>query len=264
MVHFGGLTADMDRIGQLARTREFAVIEDAAHAHGAEWQGQRAGSFGVCAAFSFQNSKAMTAGEGGILTTNDRETASRARSLNDGGRREDGDWFEHFELGSNFRMTALQAALLSAQLQDLTNRMRRREENAEILREAVAAPGISFQARPDGANAHGLYLLVGRVDEKAFGVNRDEFVRAMEAEGVPCRRFYPRALYQNPLYAGPGAPAHRVQPCPQAEQAVKDSFWISHRVLSGGGEDTLDIHRAISKIHEAYQPAAPWGEAPVN
>ena len=264
IVHFGGLPADMDRIGDIARARKFAILEDAAHAHGSEWHGQRAGGFGVCAAFSFQNSKTMTSGEGGILTTNDEELAARARSLNDGGRRAGEGWFDHFELGSNFRMTALQAALLSAQLEERTDRIRRREENVAVLRDVVRAPGVSFQARPDGANAHSYYLLIGRIDEKAFGVNRDEFVRAMEAEGVPCRPFYPHTLYQNPLYSGPDAPPHRAEPCPKAEQAVKDSFWISHRVLSGDNQDTLDISRAISKIHQAFQPAKSKGETPIN
>ena len=264
VVHFGGLTANMDRIGEIARARQFAILEDAAHAQGSEWHGQRAGGFGVCAAFSFQNSKTMTAGEGGILTTNDGELAARARSLNDGGRRAGEGWFDHFELGSNFRMTAFQAALLSGQLEELTDRVRRRAENVAVLRDVVRAPGVSFQARPEGANAHSYYLLIGRIDEKTFGVNRDEFVRAMEAEGIPCRPFYPHTLYQNPLYKGPDAPPHRVEACPEAEQAVKDSFWISHRVLSGDNEDILDISRAISKIHDAFQPAKSKGETPIN
>ena len=67
IVHFGGLPADMDRIGEIARERKFAILEDAAHAHGAEWHGRRVGGFGACATFSFQNSKTMTSGEGGIL-----------------------------------------------------------------------------------------------------------------------------------------------------------------------------------------------------
>ena len=263
-VHFGGLTADMDRIRELPRTRKFVILEDAAHAHGAEWHGQRAGSLGLGAAFSFQSSKTMTAGEGGILTTNDKELAARARSLSDGGRRTTEDWFDHFELGSNFRMTALQAALLSAQLEGLTNRIRLRSENVAVLRDLVRTPGVSFQTQPEEATTHSLYLLVGRIDEKNFGIDRDGFVRAMEAEGIPCRPFYPHTLYQNPLYVGPQAPPHRIEPCPEAELAVKDSFWISHRVLSGNNEDTLDISRAISKIHEAFQPQKSKGETPIN
>ena len=264
VVHFGGLAADMDRIGEIARAGKFAILEDAAHAQGSEWHGQRAGSFGVCSVFSFQNSKTMTAGEGGILTTNDGELAARARSLNDGGRRAGEGWFDHFELGSNFRMTAFQAALLSAQLEELSDRIRHREENVTVLLDVVRAPGVSFQARPEGANAHSYYLLIGRIDEKTFGVNRDEFVRAMEAEGIPCRPFYPHTLYQNPLYSESGAPPHRAEACPEAEQAVKDSFWISHRVLSGDNDDTLDISRAISKIRDAFQPAKSKGKTPIN
>ena len=264
VVHFGGLPADMDRIGEIAREKKIAIVEDAAHAHGSEWHGQRVGGFGVCAAFSFQNSKTMTSGEGGILTTNDGELAVRARSFSDGGRRMGEGWFDHFEPASNFRMTAFQAAVLSAQIEELMDRLRLRSENVAVLRDVVRAPGISFQARPDGANEHSYYLLIGRIDEKAFGVNRDEFVRAMEAEGVPCRPFYPHTLYQNPLYTGSDAPPHRVEPCAEAEQAVKDSFWIPHRVLAGDNEDTLDISRAISKIHAAFQPTKSKGRTPIN
>jgi dTDP-4-amino-4,6-dideoxygalactose transaminase len=264
VVHFGGLPVDMDRIGKIARDHKLVIIEDAAHAHGAEWHGQRVGSFGLCAAFSFQNSKTMTAGEGGILTTNSEELAIRARSLNDGGRRETKGWFDHFELGSNFRMTAIQAALLSAQLQRLARRIHLREENVAILRDAVRTPGISFQVQPDAVTAHSFYLLVGRVNEKNFGVDRDEFVKAMEAEGIPCRPFYPHALYQNPLYTDPESPPHRVEPCPEAELATKDSFWIPHRALAGNSEDTLDISRAISKVYEAFQPEKPKGKTPIN
>ena len=264
VVHFGGLPVDMDRIGKISQDHKLVIIEDAAHAHGAEWHGQRVGSFGLCGTFSFQNSKTMTAGEGGILTTNSEELAIQARSVNDGGRRETEGWFNHFELGSNFRMTAFQAALLSAQLQKLTERIHLREENVAILRDAVCTPGISFQVQPDSVTAHSFYLLVGRIDEKTFGVNRDEFVKAMEAEGIPCRPFYPHPLYKNSLYTEPESPLHRVEPCPEAEFATKDSFWISHRALAGSSEDTLDISRAISKIHEAFQPEKSNGKPSIN
>ncbi len=79
-VHFGGVMADMDRIEDVASRHNLVVIEDAAHAHGSEWKGKRAGSIGRAGTFSFQNTKVMTAGEGGIMTTNDHEVAASARS----------------------------------------------------------------------------------------------------------------------------------------------------------------------------------------
>jgi dTDP-4-amino-4,6-dideoxygalactose transaminase len=251
-VHFGGVLADMDRILDFADAKNLFVIEDAAHAHGAEWHGQRAGSLGLAGTFSFQNSKPMTSGEGGIIITRDAALAERARSLVNCGRRAGHGWFEHFELASNYRLSGLQAAVLLAQLERLAGQVRDRERNLKILRDNLSAPGLLFQVAPQGANVQTLYLLVGRVDEDVFGIGRDAFVAALEAEGIPCRPFYPHPLYANPMFRDL---PHRIDPCPVAERACQDSFWLPQRVLMGSEEDTLDIARAIAKIYEAVKPA---------
>jgi dTDP-4-amino-4,6-dideoxygalactose transaminase len=251
VVHFGGVVADMDRILDVADAKNLLVIEDAAHAHGAEWHGQRAGSLGLAGTFSFQNSKPMTAGEGGILITRDAALAERARSLVNCGRRAGHGWFEHFELTSNYRLSGLQAAVLLAQLERLTEQVRSREQNLKVLYAKLAAPGLFFQTAPQGSNIRTLYLLVGRVDEDVFGIGRDEFVAALEAEGIPCRPFYPHPLYANPVFR---ELPHRLDPCPVAERACKDSFWLPQRVLMGSEEDTLDIAQAIAKIYEVVKP----------
>jgi dTDP-4-amino-4,6-dideoxygalactose transaminase len=243
----------MDQLESLASRHKLALIEDAAHAHGAEWNGRRAGSFGAGAVFSFQNSKVMTAGEGGIVVTNNRELAARARSFANCGRREGHGWFEHFELASNYRLGGLQAAVLLAQLERLVDQILLRRQNADTLRNALKTPGIAFQQAPKKADVHSLYLLVGRVDENVFGASRHEFVQAMQAEGVPCSPFYPHPLYKNPVYE---SHPFRALDCPVAEAACGDSFWLHLRTLMGGEEDTLDIARAIGKIHEVYKTAA--------
>ena len=260
VVHFAGQMADVNRIGDVAEEHGLIVIEDAAHAHGAEWDGKRAGSFGLCGTFSFQNSKVMTAGEGGIITTNDAELAARARSLADCGRRPGQGWFHHFELGTNFRITGFQAAVLLAQLERLVDQILLRRENFDAVREALKTPGVRLQQAPESADPHTLYLLPGRIDEKLFGVDRDEFVRAMLAEGVPCVPFYPHPLYKNPMYE---TLAHRAEPCPVAEQVCNDSFWFPLRTLMGNREDALDIVGAIDKVHQAYKPAAE-GKVAIN
>ena len=253
VVHFGGVLADMDRILDITDKKKLLVLEDAAHAHGGEWHGQRAGSLGLAGTFSFQNSKPMTAGEGGILITNDEVLAERARSLVNCGRRKGHGWFEHFELASNYRLSGFQAAVLLAQLERLAEQVRHREQNLKVFLENLTAPGLFFQITPQGANVQTLYLLVGRVDEDVFGIGRDEFVAALEAEGIPCRRFYPHPLYANPMFR---ELPHRVEPCPVAERACKDSFWLPQRVLMGSEEDTLDIARAIAKIYEVVKPTS--------
>lgn len=250
-VHFSGIMLDMDRLAETAAGLNLTVIEDAAHAHGAEWQGRRAGSFGLCGTFSFQNSKSMTAGEGGILVTNDKDVAAAAASFANCGRRAGHGWFDHFELAPNYRLSGFQAAVLMAQLERLPLQMRTREANRDALLELVSAPGITFQDAGEGANTQTHYLLLGRIDEKAFGMTRDDFVRAMEAEGIPCRAYYPHPLYKNPMYQSARS---RIMPCPVAEQACLDSFWMPQNVLLGDEEDTGDIVRAIDKISDAVKP----------
>ena len=246
-VHFGGPLADMDRLMRLAAERSLILIEDAAHAHGSEWQGRRAGSFGLAGTFSFQNSKVMTAGEGGMLVTNDAGYAERARSLANQGRRPAEGWFHHYILGSNFRLTALQAAVLLAQLERLPDQIRLRTRNASYLSAELAdVAGLCFQQVPAQVNAHSHYLLLGRVDARRFGMTRDEFHRALTAQGIPCTPFYPHPLYGNPIYRSGGC---RVEPCPMAEECVRDAFWLPHRVLMGSEDTTREIASAIRKLH---------------
>ncbi|MCC6862935.1 MAG: DegT/DnrJ/EryC1/StrS family aminotransferase [Bryobacterales bacterium] len=241
-VHFGGAMADMDRLMSLARERGLAVIEDAAHAHGSEWRGRRAGSYGLTGSFSFQNSKVMTAGEGGMLTTNDPGFAERAHSIANQGRRTGGGWFHHYILGSNFRLSALQAAVLLAQLERLPEQIRQRTCNAQRLcRELADLPGITWQRIAPEANVHSYYLLLGRIDSAKSGYTRDKFQKALAERGITCT-YYPHPLYANPVYQT--LPC-RAEPCPVAEATIQDAFWLSHRLLMGNEADTLQVAEAV-------------------
>ena len=251
-VHFGGVVADIDRLSNLAADRGFLLIEDAAHAHGAEWYGSRAGGLGTCGIFSFQNSKAMTAGEGGILTTNDETLAAKARSIANAGRLPGRGWFEHFEIGTNLRMTAVQAALLSSQLERLQYQIRLRAANFAHFCEGLAeVDGFELQEPPAGATAQTRYIVPGRITEKLFGLGRDDFVRAVQAEGIPVRPFYPHPLYANPVFR---QLPHRTLPCPIAEQATRDSIWLPLSLFMGTQEDAADAARAIAKVHRSSRP----------
>jgi dTDP-4-amino-4,6-dideoxygalactose transaminase len=246
VVHFGGPLADMDRLMALAAERNLILIEDAAHAHGSEWDGRRAGSLGVAGSFSFQNSKVMTSGEGGILTTRDAEFAERARSLGNQGRRTGGGWFHHYTLGTNSRITAWQAAVLLAQLERLPEQIRQRTHNAALLKKELArVDGLAFQQAPPKASVNSYYLLLGRIDERKFGMSRDEFHKRVTAAGVPCAPFYPHPLYGNPLYQQGGC---RVEPCPVSEACIQDAFWFPHRVLMGDEETTRQIAAVIKAV----------------
>ena len=136
VVHFAGHPADLDQLTELCNQRGLVMIEDCAHAHGAEWHEQRVGSFGSFGSFSFQASKNMTAGEGGILITNDADLAERARSIGNQGRRTGGAWYEHPRLGTNARLTGFQAALLLNQLRRLPEQLATRMD-ARIACEKV-------------------------------------------------------------------------------------------------------------------------------
>ncbi len=245
-VHFGGPMADMDRLGALARDRGLILIEDAAHAHGSEWNGRRAGSFGRAGIFSFQNSKVMTAGEGGMLVTNDADLAARARSLANQGRRPGSGWFHHFTLGTNYRMTALQAAVLLAQLERLSEQICLRRRNAEALKAALSdVEGICWQQAAPAAARHSHYLLLGRVDARRFGAGRDALCEALAARGIPCTPFYPHPLYANPVYQSGGC---RLEPCPVAEECVRDAFWLPHRVLMSDAEGMAELAAVIRSV----------------
>ncbi len=241
-VHFGGPLAEIEQLDAIARERGILLLEDAAHAQGSEWNGRRAGSFGHAASFSFQNGKVLTAGEGGIVTTNDEALAVAMRSLANCGRRAGENFFNHYELGTNFRLTGLQAAVLVAQLERLPDQISLRTRNAERIRQEVDLPGLTWQKLPPQVNRHSQYLLLGRIDAARLGRTRDEFHRSLSAAGVPATPFYPHALYQNPLYQRGGC---RVEPCPVAEACVRDAFWLPHRVLMGDEALTAEIIGAL-------------------
>jgi len=246
VVHFGGPLADMDRLMALASERNLILIEDAAHAHGSEWNGRRAGSMGVAGSFSFQNSKVMTSGEGGIVVTRDADFAERARSLANQGRRTGQGWFTHYTLAANYRLSAWQAAVLLAQLERLPEQIRQRNHNAALLRKGLAdIEGITFQQIPPQVNANSYYLLLGRIDEAKLGMSRDEFHEGVTAAGIPCTPFYPHPLYGNPVYQQGRC---RVDPCPVSEACIRDAFWLPHRVLMADEETTHEIAAAIKEV----------------
>jgi dTDP-4-amino-4,6-dideoxygalactose transaminase len=237
-VHFGGPLADMDKLTSLTREAGVMLIEDAAHAHGSEWRGQRAGSFGAWASFSFQNGKVLTAGEGGALTTNDPKLAAEFRSLANQGRRTASEGgaghFHHYRLASNYRITALQVAVLMAQFERLPEQIALRRSREALLR--ASAPAVRWQAIPEAVNVHCNYLLLGRTPD------RDALCARLTQAGVPNTPFYPHPLYANPLYQS-GQAACRVTPCPVTEDCLRDAFWLPHRVLHADEESIRAIAR---------------------
>ncbi len=240
-VHFGGTMCDIEAIAAICRKHNLQLIEDAAHAHGSEWNGQRAGSFGIAGSFSFQNGKVLCAGEGGMLLSSDREFAETARSIANCGRTAGRSFYEHARLGTNFRLTAFQAAVLLAQFERLPGQIQRRTANVKLLNALLSdVEEIIWQEQPSAITVNSWYLLVGRL----VGGSRDEFAAALTSAGVPCTPFYPYTLYGNPLYR---ENCCRVMECPVAEARVRDSFWLPHRVLLADGETIEEIAKLIRR-----------------
>ncbi|MFD2078103.1 dTDP-4-amino-4,6-dideoxygalactose transaminase [Actinopolymorpha cephalotaxi] len=265
-VHLAGHPADLDRLTDLAVKHGLALIEDAAHAHGARWRGRGVGSFGTFGCWSFQASKNMTAGEGGMVVTSDDELADRAWSFHHCGRSRAGAWYDHGILGGNYRLTEFQSAILLAQLADLDEQVARREHSARILDEGLSRiDGLSPLARDPRCTTHGYHLYQFLYDPQAFGgLPRERFTAALNAEGIPCspgygvpldrqgvfaqRRFDQRATGFDPAYA---ATDYGRLDLPETERFCADLVWIPQQVLLGSDADQADIVTAAEKLSAA-------------
>jgi len=253
VVHFAGHPADLDQLTELCDRRGLLMIEDCAHAHGAEWHERRVGSFGSFGSFSFQGSKNMTAGEGGILVTNDAALAEGARAISNQGRRTGGAWYEHVTLGTNARLTGFQAALLLNQLQRLPQQVATRMERARRLRAGLRKiPGLkpTPEMLDERVTAHGFHLFSMRFDQDAFaGVSRSRVIEALQAEGLPVTAGYPQPIYRNELFK---QHAHVVHDCPEAEGYCRTSVWLPQNALLA---DEQWIDEAIAAFQKVWERA---------
>ena len=254
-VHIGGGPADLDRIMKIAREHGLRVIEDAAQAHGAEWNGRRIGGDGDMAIWSFQSSKNLTSGEGGALSTNNEEMGEDAWSIMNCGRRKDRQWYEHFILGSNFRMTEFQAAILLKQLAKVEGQMKIRDKNASYLAKRMKeVEGVTPLESYPQTTRHAHHLFIMRYDSHSFGgVPKEKFVQAMNKEGIPLAPGYTVPLHELPAirnyslpYANLDYSATRL---PVTERACKEEgMWFHQSVLLGTKNDMDDIVDAFLKV----------------
>ncbi len=270
-VHVGGRMADMDRLNAVAAQRGLRVLEDAAHAWGSQWRGRGAGTLGQGGTFSFQVSKNITAGEGGILVTDDETLADLCRSFSHCGRRAGGPWYDHDYLGSNLRLTEFQAAVLLAQLRRLPDQMARREASAALLDRALRGlEGILLLSPEPRMTRRSYHMYILRVDEAALGISRDRFLEALCAEGVPASKGWYQPLYRNRVFQDAHkGPAHGIisplankgvrytdTKCRVCEQVCRDAVWISHQALLAGEAQVNQIADAVAKVvHHAGELA---------
>jgi dTDP-4-amino-4,6-dideoxygalactose transaminase len=261
VVHFGGRPAEMDSFQRLAVRHGLALVEDAAHAHGARYRGIPVGGWGDVATFSFQSFKLMTAGEGGMIVSRSADIIEKCWSYCNQGRRRDGGWFDHYTLGSNYRISAFQAAVLGAQFRKLPQQSQLRALNVAYFRERLrTVDGLSLAEDDPRVQRNPYYLLTMRYRPEAFsGLPRDLMLSALQAEGVPFKPTYPHPLYRNPLFANesgimsrfPGwhCPQDYTQlSLPEAERVCRDGVWLSHTAFLGDKHDVDDVIEAVKKV----------------
>jgi dTDP-4-amino-4,6-dideoxygalactose transaminase len=269
VVHFGGQPADMDRIGKIAQKHGLPIIEDAAHAHGCEWKGKKAGSLSLFSSFSFQSSKNMNAGEGGIICTNDKKLAQECDSLMWAGRKVGRPWYEFHRLGWNYRITEFQAAILRVQLTRLKKQVQHRDEMATYLsRKLQRLKGVSPLRRDPRCTRHGFHIYMFRYDEPTVGMPRKRFIDALVAEGIPAFSGYTFPLYRNPMFLNKrfingsfplGTPYHDdidyaafADKCPVSERACRyEAVWLPQNCFLGTRADMDDIATAVEKVLSA-------------
>jgi 3-amino-5-hydroxybenzoate synthase len=250
-VHMAGMMADMDALPKLAADNGIQIVQDAAHAHGAQWHGKKVGELGSIAAFSFQNGKLMTAGEGGAVLFPDAELYELGFLRHSCGRPRSDTKYMHRTSGSNFRLNEFSASVLRGQLGRLDGQIDTREARWPLLAGLLAdIPGVVPQGADPRADRNPHYMamfrLPGVTEER-----RDELVRAMVAAGLPAFVAF-RAIYRCDGFWETGAPEQTVAEiaarCPNTEAIYRDSIWLHHRTLLGTEAQMHEIARVVAEV----------------
>lgn len=252
-VDFGGVPVNLDAIKEICERHGLLLIEDAAHSLGSAYKGSPIGSIADIATFSFHPVKTVTTAEGGAVATNDPELAKRVQLFAKHGitrnrkwleHPDEGDWYyEQLELGYNYRMSDLQAALGTSQLSRLDEFKARRQEIVERYNEAFAEiPEISFQhdGDPDNTARH-LYCV--RFDIDSLGVDRRFIFDALRAEGIGVNVHY-LPVYRLPYYQNL---SYDQLACPNANAYYDQAITLPlHYCMSDNDVD--DVIEAVKKV----------------
>jgi dTDP-4-amino-4,6-dideoxygalactose transaminase len=260
-VHYGGQSCALREVLELAGSYGIPVIEDAAHAAGAEYAGSRIGTHGRAVCFSFYAIKNMTTGEGGMITTNDDDLAARLRLLSLHGMSRDawkryteaGSWYyEVLEPGYKYNMTDIQAALGIHQLRRLDGFIRRRQEIAALYDEAFAdLPGILLPPRLPDRN-HTFHLYPIRLEAGRLQLNRADLIEDLRARNIGTSvHFIP--LHRHPFYRE--RYGYRPQQFPVAEQIYRGllSLPLYPKMTD---QDARDVITAVRETVDAHRVTA--------
>ena len=261
-VNFAGRPIDFDAVCDIADEHDLFLIEDSAQTHGSEWRGEKVGTIGDVGTFSFQASKAISGGEGGMVLTDDPVLAEQGELLHNIGREPGKPGYRHYVLSSNYRISEIQAALLCAQLEKFPAEFERRQEGAAALRRGLESiEGIETQPTDERITERGYANVTVTYDADAFGgLPKDVFIEALRAEGVPVGGGYGLPLTEQPAFArehvrslvpdGADLPLYRAQSLPGTEEVIATRISFSHRYLLADPADLRAIPRAIEKIQD--------------
>jgi perosamine synthetase len=220
-----GQIADVAALKKIAEQKHLLLIEDSCQAHGAEFDGKRAGSFGDTAGFSFYATKNMMCGEGGIITTNNPKCEELAKRFRHHGQSEQ-TRYEYFDLGYNYRMMDIQAAIALEQLKRMENFNKKRIRNAELLTKGLSKFKWLKTPKVRPGFKHVFHQYTIKVDASI----RDKLAAYLKENGVGCAVFYPKPLHLHPFFLNMG---YKQGNFPVAER-------VSKQVLS------LPVHPFVS------------------
>lgn len=267
-VHLGGNVADLDTLLEVARRRRIRVVEDACQSHLAEWRGRRVGTWGDTGCFSFQASKNLNCGEGGAILAQDPEVAERCYAFHNNcrGRAPAGSSFtDAGGRGTNLRLTEFQAELLLTQMARLEQQSRTREKNAQYLtRRLQEIPGLVPARGYPGCTRNAYHLYLFRYRAEAFAdLSRDQFLKALAAEGIPCSGGYSPLNREAFIKTTLNSRAYRrIYPpelldsweernqCPANDRLCREAVWFTQTMLLGDTSDMDQIAEAIRRIQK--------------
>lgn len=265
-VHLGGNAADLDTILAVAKKHRLPVVEDACQAHLAEWRGRKVGTWGDTGCFSFQASKNLNCGEGGAILANDAELAEKCHAFHNNGRARgmaSYDFTYRGSRGANLRLTEFQATLLMTQMARLEEQSKTREQNAQYLTGLLREiPGIIPAKSYEGCTRNAYHLYMFRYDAGQFaGLPRGKFLRALNAEGIPCSGGYSPLNKEAAVKATLKTRAfQRIYPpevlarweernsCPANDRLCEQAVWFTQTMFLGPRADMDHIAEAIRRI----------------
>lgn len=243
--HLYGNVVDIDATQALAAKHGLKVVYDAAQAHFATYAGKGLGAYGDAVTYSFYATKNISTGEGGMVTTNSPDLAKLMGLYRSHGETQK---YIHEIVGYNYRMTDIEAAIGLSQLDRAETITRKRRDNAKVLDGLISKiPGLHPPAATPKAEPI-FHQYAVRMDLDAFRVTRDEFIAAVQAEGVQVALHYPRTLPQQPAFAKYVEPGS----CPVSERLAQSLFCIPvHQNLTA--DQLAKIGQALTKVADAYR-----------